>query len=238
MPEFLDGINLSNSDNLVSYTNTTIAGNEVELTSCSPYVSWNDFNIQISKNLNLQKRNNNFLIINSGKTCITWSDEIGSWVEHKVCKLEKKFKKNLKPKECKPFRCSDTSDGCSVNVMDILICQEGNYYVDLKNSLYYIFSDGFWNGVDLIGDLTLEIEGDFNLNKIKNKSKQKSLLLETWKPISLSLDAGYVYAPYVPMFDIHEELNEPDSFSANKKVRSKYSTSSVSSSFYSTVNIA
>ena len=72
---------------------------------------------------------------------------------------------------------------------------------------------------------------------LKNKSKQKILLLETWKPISFSLDAGYVYAPYVPL-EIREELNEPESFSVNKKVRSIYSTSSVSSSFYSTVNIA
>ena len=234
MPESFDEINLSASSSLVYSSN---AVDFITLTEGNPIIPWNDFNVQISKNLNLQKRNNNFLIINAGKTCITWSDEISSWVEHKVCKLEKKFKKNLKSKECKPFRSSDAA-GCKLNVMDILICQEGNYYVDLKNSLYYVFSDGFWNGVDLIGDLTLEIERDFNLNKIKNKSKQKSLLLETWKPISFSLDAGYVYAPYVPMFDIHEELNEPESFSANKKVRSRYSTSSVSSSFYSTVNIA
>ena len=127
MSEFFDEINLSNSDSLVydtNATNATIAINQIELKNGSSYVSWSDFSIQISKNLNLQKRNNNFLIINAGRTCITWSDEIGSWVEHKVCKLEKKFKKNLKPKECKPFRCSDNSDGCSVNVMDILICQE------------------------------------------------------------------------------------------------------------------
>jgi hypothetical protein len=230
MPESFGEINLSDSDSLVYTTNTTIADNEIKLTNCSPYISWNDFNIQISKNLNLQKRNNNFLIVNSGKTCITWSDEIGSWVEYKVCKLEKKFKKNLKSKECKPFRGSDTDDGCNLNVMDILICQEGNYYVDLKNSLYYVFSDGFWNSVDLIGELTLEIEGDFNLNKIKNKSKQKSLLLETWKPLSFSLDKGYIYAPYVPINNckkLNEDLTE--SFSAYEKISSR---------FYSTINIA
>ncbi len=62
-------------------------------------VGWSDFTVHFSKNLYLEKRSNNFLIINGGKTLITWSNEECRWVEYKINSLEKKFKKNLKRKE-------------------------------------------------------------------------------------------------------------------------------------------
>mgnify|MGYP001201496633 FL=1 len=61
-------------------------------------IYWSDFAVQVSQNLCLEKRSDNFLIINNGKTFIAWSSEECRWVEYKINSLEKKFKKKFKKK--------------------------------------------------------------------------------------------------------------------------------------------
>jgi hypothetical protein len=191
-------------------------------------VFWNDCTLHVSQNLCLEKRSNNFLIINGGKTFITWSDEECRWVEYKINSLEKKFKKNLKRKECKPFR----DDSSGLNVMDMLICQEGNYYVDLKNSLYYVYSDGFWNSLDLIGDLFIDIERPTSLKNIKNKKNEKKLLTEKI-PISFSLETGYVYTPYA----LARNLScDGGTFCPSDSTISRYAINNINTDYYSSID--
>lgn len=198
-------------------------------------VSWIDFTVHISQNLYLEKRSNNFLIINGGKTFITWSNEKCRWVEYKINSLEKKFKKNLKRKECKPFR----DDSCGLNVVDMLVCQEGNYYVDLKNSLYYVFADGFWNSLDLIGELLIDIEKPTSVKDVKNKKNEKTLLLEKMKILTIEsekfLRAGYVYAPYVPVENL---LVDDRTVYPSNSTMLRYATNNINTDYYSGVNIA
>tara|TARA_B100000900_G_C20579496_1_gene716848 strand:+ start:591 stop:1298 length:708 start_codon:yes stop_codon:yes gene_type:complete len=204
-------------------------------------IYWSDFAVQVSQNLCLEKRSDNFLIINNGKTFITWSSEECRWVEYKINSLEKKFKKNLKRKECKPFR----DDSSGLNVMDMLVCQDGNYYVDLKNSLYYIFSDGFWNSLDLIGELFIDVEKPVSLKNIKNKKNEKTLLVEKMKILTGLrgvrdfLNTGYVYAPHVPAepyVPAENSLFDDIEFSPSNSTVSRYATNNINTDYYSGVN--
>lgn len=232
----ISGEDLVVSDNCI--TNTSISLSTVDNNPYSTSLSWNyEFDIQVSENLCLKKRSNNFLIINGGKTFITWSNEEGIWVEYKINSLEKKFKKNLKIKECKPFR----DDSSGLNVMDILICQEGNYYVDLKNSLYYVYSDGFWNSLDLIGDLFIDIEKPTNLKCLKSKKNEKTLLTEKIPLFSCdnSLEPGYVYAPYIPMReDSLLYAVGGGVFSPDNTINSRYAMGNINPNYFSSTNTA
>ena len=196
-------------------------------------VSWRDCTVHVSQNLYLEKRSNNFLIINGGKTFITWSNEECRWVEYKINSLEKKFKKNLKIKELRPFR----DDSSGINVMDILICQEGNYYVDLKNSLYYVFADGFWNSLDLIGELFIDIEKPTSLKDVKNKKNEKTLLVEKIKILTIEseefLRAGYVYTPYVTDRNLS---CDGGTFYPSNSIISRYTINNINTDYYSSIN--
>lgn len=232
----ISGEDIAVSDSYITNTSTSL--NPVGNGPCYASLSWNyEFDIQVSENLCLEKRSNNFLIINGGKTFITWSNEEGVWVEYKINSLEKKFKNNLKRKECKPFR----DDSSGLNVVDMLICQEGNYYVDLKNSLYYVYSDGFWNSLDLIGDLFIDIEKPTNLKCVKSKKNEKTLLTEKIVPISLSLgcnnslEPGYIYAPYVRVAD-DDLFVGGGGFSPDNTISSRYSMRNVNTNYFSSIN--
>tara|TARA_Y100000389_G_scaffold188407_1_gene210952 strand:+ start:3513 stop:4226 length:714 start_codon:yes stop_codon:yes gene_type:complete len=230
------------TQNLVEgYDYNTVAidsSNAINIGGSGLGVYWSDFTVQVSQNLYLEKRSNNFLVINGGKTFITWSNEECRWVEYKINSLEKKFKKNLKRKECKPFR----DDSSGFNVMDILICQEGNYYVDLKNSLYYIFSDGFWNSLDLIGELFIDIEKPTSLKHIKNKKNEKTLLVEKMKFLTNFkeegfLSAGYVYSPYAVNTISDNVLYEGGAGFSNNTISSRYAINNINTDYYTSIDI-
>lgn len=227
------------TQNLVEDSGYSIVNSSTNITidnyATGGSVFWNDCTLHVSQNLCLEKRSNNFLIINNGKTFITWSNEECSWVEYKINSIEKKFKKNLKRKECRPFR----DDSSGLNVMDMLICQEGNYYVDLKNSLYYVFADGFWNSLDLIGELLIGIEKPTSVKDVKNKKNEKTLLVEKMKILTIEseefLRAGYVYAPYVPVENLL--VDDRTVYSSNSTM-SRYATNNINTDYYSGINIA
>lgn len=197
--------------------------------------------IKVSENIVLENRSDNFIIFNQGKSLITWCNNSSNWVQHEIKVFKRRFIKSLSKKELSESDSEKDSVNC--DFVSIIISQEGNYYLDLKNKSYYVFKDNFWNSLDLVGELRLEIEREIKINSLKDNEKNSKLLLEIIPKLKLGIkgdtfmETGFIYAPYISL-EICEELNESESFSVNKKVKSRYSTSSVSSSFYSTVNIA
>lgn len=149
--------------------------------------------IKVSENIVLENRSDNFIIFNQGKSLITWCNNSSNWVQHEIKVFKRRFIKSLSKKELSESDSEKASVNC--DFISIITSQEGNYYLDLKNKSYYVFKDNFWNSLDLVGELRLEIEKKINL---KNVKIEKSLLIERFKKISFSLDAGYVFAPYVP----------------------------------------
>lgn len=204
-----------------------LSGNNVVsngITFGSSPISFNfveDIIISESMLIKLEKRKDNFLITNKGESLITWCENKNSWCEFKIKKLKKFFKKNLKEKELS-YK--------GLGIINLLISQNENCYVDLKENSYYVFENGFWNSVDLIGDLKIEFEKNINLKSFKN---DKSLLIEkVWK-IDVGLDAGYVYAPYVPVSNYSMSIDSAEGFIPSSSISTRYATStSVDRTYY------
>lgn len=177
--------------------------------------------IKVSENIVLENRSDNFIIFNQGKSLITWCNNSSNWVQHEIKVFKRRFIKSLSKKELSESDSEKASVNC--DFISIITSQEGNYYLDLKNKSYYVFKDNFWNSLDLVGELRLEIEKKINL---KNVKIEKSLLIERFKKISFSLDAGYVFAPYVP---VNNSITIPSTVSENLNTYA-----SVSSRYYTT----
>lgn len=190
--------------------------------------------IKVSENIVLENRSDNFIIFNQGKSLITWCNNSSNWVQHEIKVFKRRFIKSLSKKELSESDSEKASVNC--DFISIITSQEGNYYLDLKNKSYYVFKDNFWNSLDLVGELRLEIEKKINL---KNVKIEKSLLIEKtriWK-INASLDAGYIYAPYVPVNDIDLDVDLDVGLTPSRSVSTRYSTSTISDRTYNTYHI-
>ena len=178
--------------------------------------------IKVSENIVLENRSDNFIIFNQGKSLITWCNNSSNWVQHEIKVFKRRFIKSLSKKELSESDSEKYSVNC--DFISIITSQEGNYYLDLKNKSYYVFKDNFWNSLDLVGELRLEIEKKINL---KNVKIEKSLLIERFKKISFSLDAGYVFAPYVPNSYITIPSTVSENLNTYASVSSRYYTTTV-----------
>jgi len=215
---------ISSGNNAISYTTTTIK-DSIGNSSPISFSFGEDIINSESMLIKLEKRKDNFLITNKGESLITWCENKNSWCEFKIKKLKKFFKKNLKEKELS-YK--------GLGIINLLISQNENCYVDLKENSYYVFENGFWNSVDLIGDLKIEFEKNINLKSFK---KDKSLLIEktrVWK-IDVGLDAGYVYAPYVPISNYSLCVDSDVGLIPSSRISTRYATSKISNKAYYTL---
>jgi hypothetical protein len=178
-----------------------------------------DIIISESMLIKLEKRKDNFLITNKGESLITWCENKSSWCEFRIKKLKKFFKKNLKEKELS-YK--------GLGIINLLISQNENCYIDLKKNSYYVFENDFWNSVDLMGDLEIKFEKNVNLKSFK---KDKSLLIEKtkiWNIIDVGLDVGYIYAPYVPARNYSMSIGSDSDFISSSRISTRYATSTSS----------
>lgn len=195
--------------------------------------------IMIAENIILEKNKNNFLIVNNGKEIITWDENHDCWSILKINSFKGKFKENLKNKELgfsntKSYILSNNI----LNLIYYMIEKDGNYYINLDKKLYYKFSKNSWVGLDLLGDFKLEIEKFVNIDFLKKNNKSKLLLEKIPKPIKLkgfALDAGYIFAPYVPTQAIQNVIIED--YNPRKTLSSRYTTSLLNSKYYTTSTI-
>jgi len=219
----MSGVDLSGNILTTNTTGNSLITNGITFGDSGNYMSLDfDFkeDITISENMliKLEKRKDNFLITNKGESLITWCENKNSWCGFKIKKLKKFLKKNLKEKELS-YK--------GLGIINLLISQNENLYIDLKENSYYVFENGFWNSVDLIGDLEIEFEKNVNLKSFK---KDKRLLIErvkTWN-IDFGLDAGYIYAPYVPSRNYYTSIDSGVNFTPSSSVSTKYYTSTSS----------
>jgi hypothetical protein len=196
--------------------------------------------IMITENIILEKNKNNFLIVNNGKEVITWDENHDCWSILKINSFKGNFKENLKNKELgfsntKSYILSNNI----LNLIYYIIEKDGNYYINLDKKLYYKFSKNSWVGLDLLGDFKLEIEKFVNIDFLKKNNKSKLLLEKIPKPIKLkgfALDAGYIFAPYVPAQTIQNNIIIED-YNPRKRLTSRYATNLVNSKYYTTATI-
>lgn len=213
----------SSSNCLITYTSNysnCLTSNSNQIMS---FEFGEDIIISESMLIKLEKREDNFLITNKGESLITWCRDKNSWCDFKIKKLKKFFKKNLKEKELS-YK--------GLGIINLLISQNENCYIDLKENSYYVFENDFWHSVDLIGDLEIEFEKNVNLKSFK---KNKSLLIEKtkiWK-IDVGLDAGYIYAPYVPAGNYSMSIDSDSDFISSSRISTRYATStSINRAYY------
>ncbi len=203
---------------------------------------------RITKNLYLKESNKNFIVIPKSKIVISWSEESNSFVEYELNEFEHK----LRSDNYSEAHYKNELDKYS-NLFSILLKSDGNFYIDLEEDLYYMYSSQNDSWIKMYGEIiSFSFSKNSNIKKIKENKKRRSLLVEKRAKLLLGikgssiLEPGYVYAPYIPMIttdntigtiSLYNNSINTTELTIGDTIQSRYSAVTINNNNYNTITI-
>lgn len=109
------------------------------------------------------------------------------------------------------------------------------YGFDVEQDLIAMFSN------EIAKEIDNQIINELIISTTERSVCERKVIFEKFNPYVIGfksktlLEAGYVYAPYIPM--IEQTIIQETDFSPSKEITTRYATQKINSNFYGLINL-
>ncbi len=185
--------------NINSSNNVTISDSNINLIA-SPDNSnlfWGFFGlVRITDKFFLREDEDNFFVIPNNRVVISWCEKKCCFIESELENFIHELREDNEFE--KPYSNQNDKLG---SVLSILLKLDGNYYVDLKENVYYKYSSERNVWIKMYGNINdLSFTKKENIKTIRESRANRTLISEKMsKNLKGLFGSGFIFAPYIPM---------------------------------------